>query len=65
MEITIVAGLVFGWDKALYALVTLYIWGIAADQVLELDDGRICRLRLPNRRLGTRFEASGWITVDL
>jgi uncharacterized membrane-anchored protein YitT (DUF2179 family) len=33
--IVFIAGLVFGWDKALYALVTLYIWGIAADQVLE------------------------------
>ena len=29
------AGLVFGWEKALFALVTLYIWGIAADQILE------------------------------
>ena len=33
--IVFIAGLAFGWDKALYALVTLYIWGIAADQVLE------------------------------
>ena len=33
--IVLVAGWVFGWDKALFALVTLYIWGIAADQVLE------------------------------
>ena len=33
--IVFIAGLVFGWDKALYALVTLYIWGIAADQILE------------------------------
>ncbi len=33
--IVLIAGLAFGWDKALYALVTLYIWGIAADQVLE------------------------------
>ena len=33
--IVFIAGLVFGWDKALYALVTLYIWGIVADQVLE------------------------------
>jgi len=31
----IIAGLVFGWDLALYALVTLYIWGVVADQVLE------------------------------
>lgn len=33
--IVFIAGLVFGWDKALYALVTLFIWGVAADQVLE------------------------------
>jgi len=33
--IVFLAGLVFGWDKALYALVTLFIWGIAADQILE------------------------------
>ncbi len=33
--IVLIAGLVFGWDKALYAMVALYIWGIAADQVLE------------------------------
>lgn len=33
--IVFLAGWAFGWDKALYALVTLYIWGIAADQVLE------------------------------
>ena len=33
--IVLIAGLVFGWDKALYAMVALYIWGISADQVLE------------------------------
>lgn len=33
--IVLVAGLVFGWDKALFALVTLYMWGIAADQIVE------------------------------
>jgi uncharacterized membrane-anchored protein YitT (DUF2179 family) len=33
--IVLVAGLAFGWDKALFAMVTLYIWGIAADQVVE------------------------------
>jgi len=33
--IVLIAGLVFGWDKALFALVTLYIWGIAADQIVE------------------------------
>ena len=33
--IVLVAGLVFGWEKALFALVTLYVWGIVADQILE------------------------------
>ena len=33
--VVLVAGLVFGWDLALYALVALYIWGVTADQVLE------------------------------
>jgi uncharacterized membrane-anchored protein YitT (DUF2179 family) len=33
--VVLAAGLVFGWNRALYALVTLYIWGIAADHVLE------------------------------
>jgi uncharacterized membrane-anchored protein YitT (DUF2179 family) len=33
--IVFIAGLVFGWEKALFALVTLYVWGIVADQVLE------------------------------
>ena len=33
--IVFVAGLVFGWEKALLAIVTLFLWGIAADQVLE------------------------------
>jgi uncharacterized membrane-anchored protein YitT (DUF2179 family) len=33
--VVLVAGLVFGWEKALYALVTLFIWGVAADNVLE------------------------------
>lgn len=33
--IVLIAGLVFGWDKALFALVTLYVWGIVADQILE------------------------------
>jgi uncharacterized membrane-anchored protein YitT (DUF2179 family) len=26
---------VFGWEKALYALITLFIWGLAADYLLE------------------------------
>jgi len=33
--VIMVAGLVFGWERALYALVTLFIWGVAADHVLE------------------------------
>lgn len=33
--IVLAAGLAFGWDKALFAMVTLYVWGIAADQILE------------------------------
>jgi len=33
--IVVAAGWAFGWDKALFALVTLYVWGIVADQVLE------------------------------
>lgn len=33
--IILAAGLTFGWEAALYALVTLFIWGIATDYVLE------------------------------
>ena len=33
--VVIVAGLVFGWERALYALITLFLWGVASDQVLE------------------------------
>ncbi len=33
--VVIMAGFVFGWDRALYAMMTLYIWGIVSDQVLE------------------------------
>jgi uncharacterized membrane-anchored protein YitT (DUF2179 family) len=33
--VIMMAGLVFGWERALYALATLFIWGIAADHVLE------------------------------
>ncbi len=29
------AGLAFGWEKALYALLSLFVWGLAADYVLE------------------------------
>lgn len=33
--VILVAGLVFGWEKALYALITLFVWGLAADFILE------------------------------
>ncbi len=33
--IIVAAGLTFGWEAALYALVTLFIWGIATDYILE------------------------------
>jgi uncharacterized membrane-anchored protein YitT (DUF2179 family) len=29
------AALVFGWEAGLYALITLFVWGLAADYVLE------------------------------
>ncbi|RMF00079.1 MAG: YitT family protein [Chloroflexi bacterium] len=28
-------GLVFGWDKALYSLINLFVWGVVTDHVLE------------------------------
>jgi len=33
--VIIIAGLVFGWKLALYAMITLYLWGMFSDQVLE------------------------------
>lgn len=30
-----VMGLVFGWDRALYSLLALFIWGVATDYILE------------------------------
>ena len=33
--IILVAGLAFGWEMALYAFVTLFMWGFVADYVLE------------------------------
>ena len=33
--IVFMAGIVFGWELALYALITLFLWGVASDQVLE------------------------------
>jgi uncharacterized membrane-anchored protein YitT (DUF2179 family) len=33
--VILVAGLVFGWERGLYALMTLFVWGLVADYVLE------------------------------
>lgn len=33
--VILAAGVVFGWDRALYALITLFVWGLATDYVLE------------------------------
>ena len=33
--VILIAGLVFGWEMALYAFVTLFTWGLVADYVLE------------------------------
>jgi uncharacterized membrane-anchored protein YitT (DUF2179 family) len=33
--IIVLAGIVFGWEKALYALLTLFVWGLATDYILE------------------------------
>jgi uncharacterized membrane-anchored protein YitT (DUF2179 family) len=33
--IILAAGIVFGWEAALYALVTLFVWGLATDYMLE------------------------------
>ncbi len=33
--IVFTVGLVFGWDIALYSLITLFVWGMAADFILE------------------------------
>ena len=33
--VILVAGLVFGWEMALYAFVTLFVWGLVTDYVLE------------------------------
>jgi len=34
-SIIAVLGLTFGWEKALYALIMLFVWGVATDYVLE------------------------------
>jgi uncharacterized membrane-anchored protein YitT (DUF2179 family) len=33
--VILIAGLVFGWEIALYSMLTLFIWGLVADYVLE------------------------------
>jgi len=33
--VMLLAGIAFGWDKALYAIVTLYITGVAAEMITE------------------------------
>ena len=33
--VIMVAGLVFGWEIALYSLITLFVWGIVTDNILE------------------------------
>ncbi len=33
--VILAAGLVFGWERGLYALLTLFVWGMVADYVLE------------------------------
>lgn len=33
--IIIALGLTFGWDRALYGLIMLFVWGLASDYVLE------------------------------
>jgi uncharacterized membrane-anchored protein YitT (DUF2179 family) len=33
--VILVAGLVFGWERGLYALITLFVWGLATDFILE------------------------------
>lgn len=33
--VIILAGIVFGWESALYALLALFVWGLTADYILE------------------------------
>ena len=33
--VIVTAGLVFGWEMALYAFITLFMWGLVADYVVE------------------------------
>lgn len=33
--VILIASLVFGWDRGLYALICVFVWGVATDYVLE------------------------------
>lgn len=33
--VILTAGIVFGWEIALYSLITMFVWGVATDYVLE------------------------------
>ncbi len=33
--VVLAAALVLGWDKALYAMISIFVWGLAADFILE------------------------------
>ena len=33
--VILIAGLVFGWEMAMYAFITLFTWGVVADYILE------------------------------
>jgi uncharacterized membrane-anchored protein YitT (DUF2179 family) len=33
--VILLAGLIFGWEMALYAFITLFMWGLVADYVME------------------------------
>lgn len=36
--VVLVAGLAFSWEQALYAIIALYVWGVATDLFLEGSD---------------------------
>lgn len=73
--IILAAGIVFGWEAALYALVTLFVWGIATDYVLEgpsvvrtafivTDERvRVAKALLENLQIGvTAWQGEGMFT---
>jgi uncharacterized membrane-anchored protein YitT (DUF2179 family) len=75
--IILVAGLVFGWEKGLYAFIALFVWGLAADYVQEgpsvirtmfiVTDSpeEISRVILNDFRLGaTAWPAQGMFTEN-